>query len=194
MITMRPVCHRSRWATAMKVILSVTAGPFQGKRFTFEGHDTFLVGRVDDAHLQLSYDDPFFSRRHFVLEINPPRCRLMDLKSRNGTRVNGEEVSAAEIKHGDVIKAGHTVFEVSVEGDDPERQVTMDEYATVAPRAEPATVAYGPEIPGYEIVRELGRGSMGVVYQARRTLDGAAMAVKTIIPAEGTSPRCVERF
>src|SRR5262245_56240621 len=110
----------ARDARAMKVILSVTAGPHQGKEFTFDGHDTFLVGRVSDAHLRLSYDDPYFSRRHFVLEVNPPRCRLMDLKSRNGTRVNGEEVAVAEIKHGDVIKAGHTVFEVSVEGDDPE--------------------------------------------------------------------------
>src|SRR5918995_4848795 len=91
-------------AAAMKVILSVTAGPFQGRTFTFEGHDTFLVGRVNDAHLQLCYDDPYFSRRHFVLEVNPPRCRLMDLESRNGTYVNGEEVSAVEIKHRDVIK------------------------------------------------------------------------------------------
>ena len=52
--------------------------------------------RVKEADLQLPYDDPYFSRRHFVVEVNPPRCRLMDLKSRNGTYVNGEEVSAAE--------------------------------------------------------------------------------------------------
>ena len=82
----------------MKIILSVTDGPHKGKEFTFDGHDTFLVGRVKDAHLQLSYDDPYFSRRHFVLEVNPPRCRLMDFKSRNGTHVNGERVSIAEIK------------------------------------------------------------------------------------------------
>lgn len=90
----------------MKILLSVTAGPHQGKEFTFEGHDTFLVGRVKDAHLQLSYDDPYFSRRHFVLEVNPPRCRLMNFKSRNGTYVNGEKVSVTDIKDGDVIKAG----------------------------------------------------------------------------------------
>src|SRR5918995_3100584 len=88
-------------AAAMKVILSVTAGPFQGRTFTFEGHDTFLVGRVNDAHLQLSYDDPYFSRRHFVLEVNPPRCRLMDLNSRNGVAVNGQKVIAADLKDGD---------------------------------------------------------------------------------------------
>jgi serine/threonine-protein kinase len=188
------VCHPSDWATAMKVILSVTAGPFQGRRFTFEGHDTFLVGRVNDAHLQLPYDDPYFSRRHFVLEINPPRCRLLDLGSRNGTFVNGQQVSVAEIRHGDVIKAGHTVFEVSVEGDDPVHQVTVDEYATVGPPTAPGHSSDRPAVPGYEIVEEIGRGSMGVVYRARRQADGVAVAVKTIVPPAGTSARCVERF
>ena len=57
----------------MKVVLSVTAGPHAGKEFAFDRHDTFLVGRSKDAHFQLSYDDPYFSRRHFLVEVNPPR-------------------------------------------------------------------------------------------------------------------------
>ena len=179
----------------MRIVLHVTAGPHQGREFAFDGHDTFLVGRVADAHLQLSFDDPFFSRRHFVLEINPPRCRLLDLKSRNGTEVNGARVESAEIKDGDEIKAGHTVFKVAVEKPDPEKQVTHDLHATVGsePRSLPRPTS-DPVVWGYDIVKEVGRGGMGVVYHARRKHDGLDVAVKTISAAPGVSHKQLERF
>jgi serine/threonine-protein kinase len=182
-------------AHAMKLILSVTAGPHQGKEFTFEGHDTFLVGRVNDAHLQLSFDDPYFSRRQFVLEINPPRCRLMDLKSRNGTEVNGRRVEIADVKDGDVIKAGHTLFKVSLVDSDPSDQPTYDlNSPTHDLPQQPSKPASDPTLPGLEIVKELGRGGMGVVYQARRASDGTMLAVKTINPAAGCYGRRTDRF
>jgi pSer/pThr/pTyr-binding forkhead associated (FHA) protein len=63
----------------MAVTLTVTAGPHAERTFAFDRHDTLLVGRAKDAHFQLSYDDPYFSRRHFlvevreILQIPPPR-------------------------------------------------------------------------------------------------------------------------
>ena len=68
----------------MNVTLTVTAGPHAGRTFVFDRHDTFLVGRAKAAHLRLSADDPYFSRRHFLLEVNPPRVRVYDLNSHNG--------------------------------------------------------------------------------------------------------------
>jgi serine/threonine-protein kinase len=49
-------------------------------------------------------------------------------------------------------------------------------------------------IPGYEVVRELGRGGMGVVYLAVRQADGAVIALKTILPALAGSADEVARF
>ncbi len=181
------------------VRLTVTAGPHVGREFAFDRHDTFLVGRTRDAHFQLSYDDPYFSRRHFLVEVNPPRVRLLDLKSRNGVAVNGRKVDAAELSDGDEIKAGHTVFKVSVPRPDPDQQRTIDLPAKsdtiLVPVGEAADgPPVGPVVPGYRLDSVLGRGGMGVVYRAARLADGTEVAVKTIVPASGVSPRQVDRF
>jgi serine/threonine-protein kinase len=43
--------------------------------------------------------------------------------------------------------------------------------------------AWPQPVPGYDLVRELGRGGTGVVYLGVRTADGAAVAVKILRPA-----------
>ena len=181
----------------MKIKLTVIAGPHRGQEFEFDGRDTLLVGRSADAHLRLSYDDPYFSRRHFLVEVNPPRCRLLDLASRNGTLRNGVRVAAAEVADGDEIGAGHTVFRVAILPADAAETLDLPAPAPVpAPKAD--TVAYrrpaAVALPGYRLGGELGRGGMGVVYRATRTRDGAAVAVKTVTPAAGVGRKCVERF
>ena len=190
----------------MELKLTVTSGPHQGREFSFDGHDTFLVGRVDDAHLQLSYDDPYFSRRQFVVEINPPRCRVLDLKSRNGTSVNGARIETADIVDGDEISAGHTTFKVSVvlptlleqpTLDLPQgnREVTVDYERSAVPQH---TLVYDPTEkfapPGYEIGDIIGRGGMGVVYRATRLSDGVDVAIKTITSAIGSIRKHADRF
>src|SRR5215217_5221567 len=97
----------------MRVTLNVVAGPQTGTAFTFDQHDTFMVGRSEDAQFRLPHD-PFFSRHHCLLEIAPPQAFLRDLGSTNGTYVNGLRVDTAYLKSGDRIQAGETVLEVDV--------------------------------------------------------------------------------
>src|SRR5690349_15194696 len=99
----------------MRITLRVTSGPHTGQEFTFAGHDTFLVGRSSQAHFRLPLKDRYFSRLHFLVEVNAPRCRLMDMGSRNGTYVNSRKVSHADLRHGDQIKAGHTCLLVALD-------------------------------------------------------------------------------
>src|SRR4051812_39012010 len=104
----------------MRVTLSVTAGPHAGRVFEFTRHDVFLVGRSQQAHFRLPKVDPYFSRVHFVVEVNPPACRLTDMNSRNGTKVNGRRVTTADLADGDEIKAGHTFLRVAIEAGPPD--------------------------------------------------------------------------
>jgi serine/threonine-protein kinase len=49
-------------------------------------------------------------------------------------------------------------------------------------------------VPGFRLVRELGRGGMGVVYQALRASDVALVALKTIKPAVAATRADADRF
>ena len=74
------------------VVLEILDGPAAGKIFTFRGHDTFLLGRSESSSLCLD-GDLVVSRNHLQIEIDPPRCFVRDLKSANGTFVNGERIA-----------------------------------------------------------------------------------------------------
>lgn len=100
----------------MRVTLRVIAGPQTGRVFTFEQHETFMIGRSEDAHFCLP-QDRYFSRHHCILEIAPPQCFLRDLGSTNGTFVNGIRVETCYLKSGDRIQGGETVLEVEVSTD-----------------------------------------------------------------------------
>src|SRR6478672_3167806 len=97
----------------MRVSLNVVAGPQVGRTFTFDQHDTFMIGRGEDSHFCLP-QDRFFSRHHCILEIAPPQAFVRDLGSTNGTYVNGIRVDTAYLKSGDRIQGGETVLEVEV--------------------------------------------------------------------------------
>jgi serine/threonine-protein kinase len=99
----------------MQITLTVTAGPHQGRVFTFAEHDSFLVGRSKYAHFQLRGEGRVFSRVHFLIDLDGRRCRLVDLNSRNGTHVNGRKVTATDLKDGDQIRVGHTFLRVTVQ-------------------------------------------------------------------------------
>jgi WD40 repeat protein/predicted Ser/Thr protein kinase len=74
------------------------------------------------------------------------------------------------------------LLKVALSGDNSDPQ-PVTPIATEARR-------FGP----YELVRELGRGGMGVVYEARQIAVDRRVALKMILPAHLSSPTDVERF
>ena len=65
-----------------------------------------IVGRGTDSDLQLL--DQGISRRHLDVQYDGNYATAYDLGSTNGTTVNGHEISSQVLRHGDVIRVGHT--------------------------------------------------------------------------------------
>jgi eukaryotic-like serine/threonine-protein kinase len=208
----------------MRVTLNVVAGPQTGRTFSFEQHDTFMIGRSEDSQFCLPHDR-YFSRHHCIIEIAPPQAFLRDLGSTNGTFVNGLRVDTSYLKHGDRIQGGETVLEVVVEADSYEvtsagiqiTDKTEPSLITVAclncgvpAKAESsrpdAKLSYVCEecrdklkknpqpIPNYEMMRVLGQGGMGSVMLARHVQNGQAVAIKTLLPEVAVSEQSLKRF
>ena len=63
-----------------------------------------------------------------------------------------------------------------------------------APKDKPGDLAERHRLGEFEILRELGRGGMGVVYVARQESLGRDVAVKVFVETLTTTPRELERF
>ena len=208
----------------MLITLRVVAGPQMGRVFTFDQHDTFMIGRSEDSHFCLP-QDRFFSRHHCLLEIAPPQIFLRDLGSTNGTFVNGIKADTAHLKSGDRIQGGETVLqvEIRVDQEDIHSSIPSNFNQTVpsvitieclncgllaeASASRPdAKLTYlcddcreklrkNPQpIPNYQMIRMLGQGGMGSVMLARSTTDGRAVAIKTLLPEVAVSEQSLKRF
>ncbi len=92
--------------------LIVVSGPGAGEEHVVERPD-WLLGR--GPSVDAAFEDPEMSQRHLRIEFARGRFQAIDLDSTNGTRVNGIEVAAAELAHGDRIQAGAHVFQVLIE-------------------------------------------------------------------------------
>src|SRR5580704_14544852 len=93
------------------MILEVIEGPEMGRRVKLREGDTISFGRTANA-MTIFPEDPGMSALHFVLGLGSGALRMQNLSQTNGTAVNGARVESAELKSGDTIRAGNTVFTI----------------------------------------------------------------------------------
>jgi pSer/pThr/pTyr-binding forkhead associated (FHA) protein len=127
----------------MAVILEVKAGPFAGKRVEVRLGQQVSIGRTSRASCPVP--DEFMSGMHFAVECGPQRSRLIDWKSANGTFLNGAKISDATLSSGDQIRAGQTIFAVTLVADDK---------LTDEPRPAPARPPDSPTVTTSKLSRQ----------------------------------------
>jgi hypothetical protein len=95
-----PVAPPARHRPAASVVVDQTSQRFELRV------GSNVIGRGTDADLQLM--DQGISRRHLDIQFDGNFATAYDLGSTNGTTVNGHEVGSHVLRHGDVIRVGHT--------------------------------------------------------------------------------------
>ena len=94
-----------------KLILHLSGGNQQ--EYLLE-ESTVVLGRGATCDITLS--DARVSRSHAVIRVEGGRAVLVDLRSANGTRVNGRKISSAALRHGDRIVLADSVELIWEEG------------------------------------------------------------------------------
>lgn len=93
--------------------LEVIEGPDAGSRFELPPGEPQLIGRSSEA---LAFSDKSISRRHAELTPGGGEWWLRDLRSRNGTFVNGAPVlDVVRLRDGDRVRCGDTVMRVTAD-------------------------------------------------------------------------------
>jgi pSer/pThr/pTyr-binding forkhead associated (FHA) protein len=130
-------------AMSPQITLSLTQGFADSVEFIFHDSARCVVGRATDCDIQLplEYGHADVSRHHCVFEIDPPRIRVRDLGSLNGTHVNGMKIGHGsdmphdsyglptfeehELWDGDEVRVGQTILHVGIAVPEEERELVF---------------------------------------------------------------------
>jgi len=208
----------------MQVNLRVLAGPYKGHVFSFNQPDTFLIGRTNDSHLCLPDDRFFSRHhclleisppRCFLRDLGSTNGtfvngqRVAETFLKNGDQIQGgATVLLVEVNiesswnsptiSGDVATTQPAIVLVECLkcGRREEAQATApDEHMTFLCEDCRIELKNTPQpVPGYEMVKVLGRGGMGCVMLGRDERTGRAVAIKTMLPEFAVSDKAMRRF
>ena len=92
--------------------LRVIKGPIKGQTFSFFG-DTVFIGRSSRNDIQIR--DTSISRKQIKIFLIGGKFFVEDLKSTNGTLINGKKIAPGEgfeVSEGDTISMGNTVLQL----------------------------------------------------------------------------------
>ena len=96
-----------RAAPTGEACLVVFYGANVGKRYVLDHHE-IIVGRSDSANIQVEQES--VSRQHAKFVNKQGRTWLYDLGSTNGSFINDSQISDAELRDGDLVRIGQTIF------------------------------------------------------------------------------------
>jgi serine/threonine protein kinase len=180
--------------------LVVVRGPDQGRVFPLPAAESLLLGRSKATQTRLA--DPRVSRVHCEVHVDGDRVAVHDFDSIGGTFVNGQRVASQDLAPGDVIRIGDT--ELRYDADTPAAPpaaAPQDVFFAARPGGRPIAAPLkqlqnlaGQALGGYHLLRVLGVGQIGVVFQARDTKSDKVVALKVLKPDFAKDAQAMRRF
>lgn len=128
----------------------VIKGAQLGRRIDL-GENAVEIGRSEEC--AISIDSELVSRRHAIVQRIAERYTIADLKSTNGTFVNGERVSAHALQDGDKISVGKTVLKYT----ESNVELQYHEQLHQMVRIDPLTGAYNKRYFDESLAHALSR-------------------------------------
>jgi eukaryotic-like serine/threonine-protein kinase len=188
-------------------ILRVVSGPAGQTGHTQECDvgQTVVIGGSRRANLCILLDK-FMSGRHCSVEAREMFCRVVDLDSSNGTKVNGVRIEIAWAEDGDLIMVGTSEIkvdrivpthcldckiDVSAISDSDGRASELKDVALYlcepcAQRRWDQANIPSPTLGQYYKLKFLGMGAFGEVFSAWHKTTGRLVALKLLRPRDAT--------
>ncbi|MBA2663898.1 MAG: FHA domain-containing protein [Bradymonadaceae bacterium] len=122
--------ERTAVIPAMPAKLVVISSNFAGQEFPLNRQE-MVIGRGDDCHIIIDHRSISTKHAKIVREDNTT-YKIVDLNSKNGVKVSGDDYRATHLKRGDVVELGHVKFRFVEPGENyvftPQAAGFDDEY------------------------------------------------------------------
>jgi pSer/pThr/pTyr-binding forkhead associated (FHA) protein len=178
--------------------LRFISGKYQGGEFPLPTDGEIVLGRSSELDVVLVED--MVSRQHAKISVSGPHVTIQDLGSTNGTFVNGERVSSAQLSEGDRILVGTSIIKVVVSTQPAaphKRKRTLEEVAAGRRRTSQVKTMSG-------LINEIGLTDLLQLFAASRKsgtlvvrtdhdtgkiyIDNGAVVYASINDAQGVAP------
>ena len=123
-------------------VLQVTAGKDKGREMPLFLHSALTIGRDEVSELVL--DEDMVSRQHARIHIEPGKIFIEDLRSTNGTFVNGAQVSRTDLVDGDRILIGTSLLRLVTAYEEDGDTVSVEQPPSTANEVDSNATRIGP--------------------------------------------------
>lgn len=120
----------------MQLTITHVSGLKQGERETFTTFPV-TIGRAPGNQMRLAANDTRASARHAEVVLEGNQLFLIDLKSTNGTYLNGQKIDRVKLVNSDIIEFG-------IDGPKLKFEFVTEEKANILSAAAPQTVPVRP--------------------------------------------------